>query len=286
MSTIGVDMTDAANTAVHKAVPKLPTSFATMARYMIAQPTTTPTHSTREFRGENWVCLITGRVGQRHIDLIEACMKTHRGARFNGIDKTIDLLIDPHKLRVALGYFSKTTGKVEKLASEQLRVLFRDLQGVVVEIENELTRKHGLPELEPLIRGLKNSGTRVKNKLPGSTDRPLMILSLGSFLSMFIQHDIKLHYDPAPIIEMRHGITKAVARHALTHSIVPNGGWRLETLIRAVAGEDVDSKTMCKYRATVKSSVRSLAAAGVLLDGDRVTLKSRAAELDPAIDAA
>jgi hypothetical protein len=81
--------------------------------------------------------------------------------------------------------------------------------------------------------------------------------------------DIWLGYDPAPIAQLDRGIAQAIARHVLSHRAEPRGGWTLDGLILAVAGE-LDSKAMRDRRLECRKQAAQLEAVGIIIDGDRV----------------
>jgi hypothetical protein len=94
-------------------------------------------------------------------------------------------------------------------------------------------------------------------------------VELGKALCTLVSGDIWLGYDPAPIAQLDRGIAQAIARHVLSHKTEPRGGWTLDGLIRAVAGE-LDDQTMRDRRREVRKSAAALADVGILIDGDRV----------------
>ncbi|TCS93561.1 hypothetical protein EDC36_1266 [Tepidimonas ignava] len=73
-----------------------------------------------------------------------------------------------------------------------------------------------------------------------------------------------------PITRLQHGISQAIARHVLTHKTEPSGGWTLDGLIKTVAGGDISEQGMRDRRREARADAEGLAAAGVLLEDDRV----------------
>ncbi|TSE34409.1 hypothetical protein Tchar_01384 [Tepidimonas charontis] len=73
-----------------------------------------------------------------------------------------------------------------------------------------------------------------------------------------------------PITRLQHGISQAIARHVLTHKTEPSGGWTLDGLIRTVAGGDIRGQALWDKRREARADADGLAAAGVLLEDDRV----------------
>jgi len=80
-----------------------------------------------------------------------------------------------------------------------------------------------------------------------------------------LEHDLKLHYDPAPLAKLRNGITVAVARLLLTHRDQPSGGWKLDGLIGAVGAHATR-----RNRQLVRQEGEALAKIGFVFDEDRI----------------
>ena len=104
--------------------------------------------------------------------------------------------------------------------------------------------------------------------LTGGT-RALWRVRLGEAFVMMLKDDLRVYYNPAPIARMQHGISQAVARHVMSHSTEPRGGWYIDTLITAVTGE-VGSQAMRKARQRLREDAAGLLEIGVVLDCDRV----------------
>ncbi len=85
---------------------------------------------------------------------------------------------------------------------------------------------------------------------------------------MLLEHDRCLYYDPAPIARLQHGISQAVARHILTHKNDPAGGWHVDTLIRAVCGENINSKRMRNGRSRLREDAEKLHEVGITIDAE------------------
>lgn len=237
-----------------------PTATISPIRVMIFDPSQRP-----RWREGNWVetahgrCRVTGRLGQRHCDLLEAilyCAERRRDVQDGGVE----LLVDPSRVRKTLSDSGYSFSQLEKLLSE--------LRSATIVIES--------PQFDfPIIGGL------VDHVLPSPMTRPdpltggvrnLWRVRLGVALVMLLEHDLHLYYDPAPIARLQHGISQAVARHVLTHKIAPPGGWYMDTLIVAVAGK-VQSKAMRDARSRLRADAEQLLVAGIVIDGDRIIKK-------------
>ncbi|SEA63416.1 ABC transporter ATPase [Marinobacterium iners] len=237
-----------------------PTSTALQARVMIYQPTQRP----RERKGQ-WMdtcfgrCRVTGRLGQRHADLVESMLYVAERKR-DVSDGGVELLVDPAKLRRTMSDHQYSLTQIEKLLAE--------LRAATINIET--------PQFDfPIIGGLidhviPSPMTRLDPLTRG--ERNLWRVRLGVALVMLLEHDLSLHYQPAPITRLKHGISQAVARHVLTHKHAPAGGWHMDTLIRAVCGDDVAGQAMRDGRRRLRLDATGLATLGIeITDENRVT---------------
>ncbi|MEW6559962.1 MAG: hypothetical protein AB1412_07150 [Pseudomonadota bacterium] len=83
--------------------------------------------------------------------------------------------------------------------------------------------------------------------------------------------DKVLNYDPTPIARLEHGVSQAVARLLITHSVdrQPNGGWKIDTVIEATAGA-LNDQDMRNARRRLRSDAVGLREIGIEIDDDRV----------------
>jgi len=239
-----------------------PTTTVLQARVVLFQPSQRP----RNRRGD-WVqtqygqCRVTGRLGQRHADVLEAMLYVAERRRDTD-DGGVELLVDPAALRRMLSDHQYSYSGIQDLTSE--------LRAASIEIVT--------PEMEPsgdrIIGGLIDhavpSPMTRRDPLTGG-ERNLWRVRLGVALVTLLDHDLNLYYQPAPIARLKHGISQAVARHVLTHKHQPNGGWHMDTLIRAVCGEGVNGKTMRNARFRLNQDAELLADLGIRIsEGNRV----------------
>lgn len=240
---------------------KLPTATVSEGRLRIYQPTQRPVRKTVVLEGA-WIkgkVKITGRLGQRHADLMEIIRaSTIEWGLDNG---RVAILVDPYVIRKKLGgsgYYSH----------ERMYSLLQDLREATIEIDTPDFRGIG-GLLDQAIEAKRS----VRDPLTG-TERFLMRIDLGAMGTALLENDLFLYYNPEPISALATGMAQAVARHVLTHRAEPNGGWKLDTLIHAVAG-DIKNAPLWKARAAIKADADGLAKCGVVLDGGRVHLASK-----------
>lgn len=234
-----------------------PTSTALQARVMIYQPSQRP----RERAGQ-WMdtgfgrCRVTGRLGQRHADIVESMLYVAERRREIS-DGGVELLVDPAKLRRMLSDHQYSHGRIKKLLI--------DLRAATVEIVTPEMERSGDSIIGGLIDHVIPSPMTRRDPLTGG-ERRLWRVRLGVALVMLLERDLSLYYPPAPIARLQHGISQAVARHVLTHKHDPVGGWHLNTLIRAVSVDEISSKTMCNCRYRLKEDAERLREMGIELD--------------------
>jgi hypothetical protein len=175
-------------------------------------------------------------------------------------DGRIKLLVDPAKVRRRACITSGT----------QFQAILKELEQAVIEIIEPAHLACSGHLIDHIDYATRSDGTRITRPDPlTGGERALWRVELGKALCTLIAGDIWLGYDPAPIARLELGIAQAIARHVLSHKNEPNGGWTLDGLIRAVAGE-LDDQSMRDRRREARKSAAALANVGILIEGDRV----------------
>ena len=234
-----------------------PTSTALQARVMIYQPSQRPQKRTGQWMETGFGrCRVTGRLGQRHADIVESMLYVAERRREIS-DGGIELLVDPAKLRRTLSDHQYSHDRIKKLLI--------DLRAATVEIVTPELERNGDSIIGGLIDHVIPSPMTRRDPLTGG-ERHLWRVRLGVALVMLLERDLSLYYPPAPIARLQHGISQAVARHVLTHKHDPAGGWHLNTLIRAVSADEVSSKSMCNCRYRLKEDAERLREIGIEID--------------------
>ncbi len=246
---------------------KLPTTTVSPARLRMCQPTQRPTYR----QDEDWIvtswgrCKVTGRFGQRHQDLLDAFLWNSDAVRETD-DGGIELLVDPAAVR--------RTMSDSVYSMEGLKKLIRELREVTLEIETkQMSIIGGLIDHVILSPATKRDPRVAKRGIMDveffSPLRHLWRVRLGVGLAELLRHDLPLHYDPTPIARLQSGIAQAIARHILSHSCQPNGGWVLDNLIRSVCGE-LDSTMIRHRRRELRNDAAGLEAIGIFIEGERI----------------
>ena len=242
----------------------MPASTRTQGRVVLYQASQRPLRRTGDWQATAWGRVrVSGRLGQRHADVVEAICATAL-ARREIEDGGIELLVDPHAVRRAV------SGGHGQYSSEQLHILLADLRGAVIEIETPALAEQGQRIIGGLIDHWIPSTRAVTDPLSGGV-RQLWRVRLGVALAALIRADQAIWRDPAPIAALRSGVSQAVARHVLTHSAAPRGGWRLDGLLDAV-GARAGGRARREARKAVRDDAAGLAALGIRVLGDRVKI--------------
>ncbi|EQD30014.1 hypothetical protein B2A_14331, partial [mine drainage metagenome] len=124
---------------------------------------------------------VSGRLGQRHADLVEAlcaCATARREIEDGGLE----LRVDPHQVRRVM------SGGRGQYSAEQIGRLLVDLRAVVVEVETPEMRA-GDRAVGGLIDHWLPDGGEVADPLTGKT-RQLWRVRLGALLVALLRHDV------------------------------------------------------------------------------------------------
>jgi hypothetical protein len=181
-----------------------PTSTCAQARVLVYQPSQRPRLRSGEwFETSYGRCRVTGRLGQRHADIVEAilyCAERRREVSDGGVE----VLVDPAHLRKTLSD--------SRYSMTQITALLAELRAATVEIESPKLIRIGSRIIGGMIDHVIPSTMTRLNPLSGN-QRNLWRVRLGAVLVMLLERDLSLYYDPAPIARLQHGISQAVARH-------------------------------------------------------------------------
>lgn len=257
-------------TAHSKRVKDLPTMPASAARLGIFQSTRRPTHRTGEWQETTWgSARVTGRLGQQHADLIETILHTALQPHW-GLDNRLRLLVDPYQVRKGLG------APAQPASYEQTWVTVRATMEAVIEIRNnagQVGMGHIIETVEtaavdadnPLFRGRATGASPSRWRTQPAARRVLWRVTLGAPWVSLIKNDVGRHYDPRPIINLKHGISQALARLMLTHARGTS-----EVLIETALEQIRACGRMRDRRDEIASDQDALAGIGIIMDGKMV----------------
>jgi hypothetical protein len=226
-------------------------------RYSIFQPTDRPVEKTFVVQAKNGTIKITGKLGQPHKDILEFIKHNHIKYGYTK-DGRLAFLIDLYQLR-------KLLGRKNLYNYETLNRLFEDLLKTTIEFNTESFKIKG-----SFLALVTESKVEVKHSKLG-TVRKLTRIEFSKLGTEIIEKDIKLFYDPAPIIKLQHGVSKALVRYVLSHRNQPNGGWKLNALLETILG-NVSSETIRNAKRFLKKDAIQLRKCGVIILNNRVFL--------------
>lgn len=234
----------------------LPTSTCAQARVMLYQPSQRPRYTSTVWFSSFGRCQVVGRLGQRHADLLEAILFNAERRR-DTPDGSVEMLVDPARVRRTLSD--------SRYSMEQIKKLLMELRAAAISIE---TPAFDFPLISGLIDHIEPSLMTRRDPLTGGR-RHLWTVRLGKALLVLLERDLWLHYDPAPIARLQHGITQAVIRHIQTHTVSPRGGWFMDTVIKAVL-VNPSTKELRKARLRLRSEVSACSEMGIRIAGDKI----------------
>lgn len=201
--------------------------------------------------------IVSGRLGQRHRDLIDAARLVAEREEWTA-DGRFHLLVDPAKLRAALGgdrtNYARIREWLEDLMSAkvQMRVEQRDINVTGCIVDTFVDSPAAPPETRP---GAFSDGRRYWR------------ISFNEAWGALIREDLEMRYPVLKVIEMTHGISKAVARYCLGHTKVHE---ELSGLMHRLA----DDGRLRNRRKELLEDREALEALGISLEDDRILFDS------------
>lgn len=238
---------------------RLPTSAATPTRLCVYQATRRPKQAVRVVQTAFGGLTVDGRLGQAHADLMDCVMFCADGHRTE--EGRLEVLVDPYRLR-------KTMGGGKQYSGEQVEILKRDFLHTILTIEAPKIKFSG-HIVEKIVESklIKNDP-----RCWVEGERHLQVWVFSMEWTRLIQNDIARYYNPMPLCRIEHGSVAAIARHVLTHQNSPNGGWRLDSLIKAAGVK----RQASKVRQEIQENADTFTELGIRIDGDRLILAASA----------
>lgn len=244
---------------------RLPTATATPIRLQVFQPTRRPKQLVRSIQTAFGQGNVNGRLGQAHADLLECVM--YHSMRHEIIRGRLGVLVDPYRVRKAMG------GGSSLYSGARIKQFETDILAAALTIDAPRRRTRG-----HILDKIIDAKTTAEDKRGWVADAPNRHLQLWVFSEEWtelLQDDVARFHDPAPLCRIDRGSVAAIARHVLTHQHQPNGGWRLDGLIKAAGIE----RRPDKVRMELLESASELAELGITIAGDRVKMSAPATSL-------
>ena len=224
-------------------------------RFAIFQATDRPKEKTVVINVNGGTIKIRGKLGQIHKDILEFIKHNHIKYGYTQ-DGRLAFLVDAYQLRKALA------GGKGEYSYETFWRLLEDLIRTYIEIDTPNIKAAG-----SFLAHAVESKIEVPHSKTGKP-RKLMRIEFSKLGTVLIEEDVKLFYDPIPITQLKHGISKAIVRHCLSHKNQPNGGWKIDTLLKAILGEDAKPQDIRKARYRIKQDAEKLKDCGIIIDID------------------
>jgi hypothetical protein len=247
---------------------EFPTSTTAENRLQIFQATRRPVMREKTIKTPFGTVRVKGKAGQAHHDVLDAIRATGQPARMQ--DGRIKLLVDPAEV---IRLSRQTSGSsFERVLDDLLQIII-----AINEPSSVACTGHLIDHIEKKPRRADGSYITKANPLDGK-ERHLWRVELGKAATHLIDTDFWHFSSKAEIkllASLRHGVSQAIARHIKTHSMQPNGGWKLDTVIMAVSqgdGETMSKADMKHRRTEATADAETLARLGVMIVGDRVFL--------------
>jgi hypothetical protein len=243
------------------AIPPIPTATVNENRIAIFQPTDRPKERTTVIQIKDGTVKVVGKLGQAHKDLLELIryMRIDFGYTRDG---RLAFLVDPYRLRKGM------SAEKGEYSYERFWKIIEDLIRTYIEIETPTLKAAG-----SFLTHVVESKIEVPHSKTGKP-RKLMRIEFSKLGTTLIEEDIKIFYDPIPIAQLKHGISKAVARYVKSHKNQPNGGWKLDTILKAMLGEDAKTQAIKNAKRFLRKDVERLKKCGIFIENDRVFLEN------------
>jgi hypothetical protein len=244
--------------------PNIPVTTAHQARLQLAQPTRRPQMKIREVQTAYGIATVEGKIGQCHLDFLEAISRHYIDRKDikddQGRTAQVVLLFDPHVIRKALG------GNLSRYPMTRLTTLSDDLR--LTSIKFSWEDKKGKYSVTGGIVDLVEKAEALVSSRNGQSRHLWKIYFNKAFVNL-IRFDINLCYDPIPIIRLKQGVSQAVVRWLNTHCCQPNGGWRVDAVLKAVCG-DMENDDLRNRRRELKMDEKGVKATGYLIENGRI----------------
>lgn len=240
-------------------IERLPTSTATPIRLCAYQPTRRPTQTIREVETVYGSLTIDGRLGQAHADLMDCVMYLAEKHRVK--DDHLEVVVDPYRIRKVLGCGGQ-------YSADQMAKLQRDLLQTILTIDTPMLKISG----HIIDQFIKTKQLRIDRRSWSSGQRHLQVWVFSQQWTLLMKQDISRYYNPIPLCRIDSGSVAAIARHILTHQSQPNGGWRLDGLIRATGV----TRQLSKVRTELIENADALTELGIQFCDDRLSIATPA----------
>jgi len=255
---------------------KLKPATAHENRLPIFSASNRPKHETKTFVTPHGTVTIDGRLGQRHKDLLELIRILARDVKRTKNGKLL-VFVEVYKLRKFLSINKSENNKKRVYSWETLRKLMWDIMKTTISVK--------IPSIDIDAAGqFITSYVPVKEEDTLFGQKIILKIEFGEIGTQLFAKDFILDYNPIPLLELEHGISKAIARYCLSHRNQPKGGWKLDVLFKTLLGENATPQAIKDAKRFLKKDTEQLVKCGIIIKNDRVFLSKPTESLPPMVE--
>jgi hypothetical protein len=241
-----------------RTIERLPASTAAQARLRIFQATRRPRRIEKIIVTSWGKIRVNGKLGQQHADVLEAIFSV--GERPSSLpDGRIKILVDPARVRYVSNQMSGTTFK--NVLDDLMQTLIE-----IIEPQELACIGHLIDHIDSAVMA---DGTQVTKRNPFGGERRMWKVEIGKAACKLVKADLWIFRNSERLSRLNHGISQAIARHVLTHSTEPRGGWTINGLIEAVCGAD-NLVGIRNRRRELMEDTEALCDLGIAIKDDRI----------------
>jgi len=242
-----------------KQQPDIGVTTISLNRLPIFQPSLRAEYKEKTFESPHGKITVKGRLGQNHKSLLETILYLRKLYDFDEENMSLRVLFNEYEVKKHL-----TQGSTV-YSYERYKQLIEDMKQAYISLETGNKPIEGKLIEEPTPSS--NYKRKTKSNLPAlkGEEIPYVILELGKVVSYLFSKEFKFTYDPKPIIQLRNGISQAVARYLQTHKNHPPAGYHLRQLIEILEGK-MESKRWWKIREYLKEDAKQLKQLNIAID--------------------
>lgn len=241
-----------------KQQPNIGVTTISLNRLPIFQPTLRAKYREEAFESPHGKITVKGKLGQNHKSLLETILYLRKLYDFDEENMILRVLYNEYEVKKHL------TKGTTTYSYEGYKQLLEDMKQAYITLEAERIIKGKLIKETKIS---SNYSKKSKGNLPPVKEKeiPYVILEFGEVVSYLFSKEFKFTYDPKPIIELRNGISQAIARYIQTHKNHPPSGYHLRQLIEILEGK-MENKRWWTIRKYLKEDAKHLRQLNIVID--------------------
>jgi len=228
-------------------------------RLPIFEPTFKAKEGTRVFENKHGKIIVVGRLSQAHKNLIETILwkkevckpiKDEEGREY------LKVVYEQEKIRRYLSQGSKYNYKRYKMLLDDMMRTSITIKTKKLEVAGTLIMR---TEKSKVIKQIQNRSPIIPEEVT------LTSIIFGDVATALFENELRFTYDPRRIMNLRNGISQALARYIKTHQGHPQVGYHLKPLIEILVGE-MENKKWWKIREYLREDAKMLEDIGVVIN--------------------